>query len=145
LMSDGEFELQIVTSATKAEQSALNREGSPVEMFITYEISGPNGFRVTRSITQMELSSWTSDTDIYTAPGMVTLPRGGDYDVVFQVGRRPALFADRGGVIQFERVAPSGYGLLYPVLNSFAYLCFLFGCASILFLAKKCVANGRWY
>ena len=141
LTSDGEFQLQVETSAATAEQAALHREGPPVEMFLSYEISGPKDFRVTRSITQMELSSWTRDTDIYTASGMVTLPRGGDYDVVFRVGRRAALFADRGGVIQFERVAPSGYGLLYPVLNGFAYLCFLFACASILFIANKRVAR----
>jgi hypothetical protein len=137
LTSNGEFELQVVTSATRTERSVLNREGSPIEMFIAYHISGPKGFQVTRSITQMQLSSWTSDTDIYTASGMVTLPSGGDYDVVFQVGRRAALFADRGGVIQFERVAPSGYGLLYPVLNGFSYLCFLFACATLAVISKK--------
>jgi hypothetical protein len=141
LASGGEFQIQLETSATTAEQAALHREGPPVEMFITYEISGPEGFRITQSITQMTLSSWSSDTDIYTA-GMVTLPRGGDYHVLFHGGKRAALFTERGGVIQFERVAPSGYGLLYPVLNGFAYLCFLFASASILFIANRCVAPG---
>lgn len=32
LASGGNFELQIVTSATKAEQAASNQEGPPVEM-----------------------------------------------------------------------------------------------------------------
>jgi hypothetical protein len=136
LASKGNFQLQVVTGATKAEQAALNREGPPVEMFITFEISGPKGFRVARAITRMVLSSEGRDTDSYTAAGTVFLPRSGEYDVSFKGGKRAAIFADRGGVIQFDRVAPSGYGFLYPVLNGFAYLCFLSACGSILLILR---------
>jgi hypothetical protein len=136
LESGGRFQVQIIAGATSIERAAPHREGPPIEILITYEISGPKRFRVVRSITAMDRSTWPNDTEIYTAPEIITLPQGGDYDVSFRVTKRTAFFSDTGGVIQLQRLAPSGYGLLYLVLNAFAYVCFFGSCACIVLLAR---------
>src|SRR5258707_259750 len=58
LTSGGRFTFQVVTTATEAEQAALNREGPPIDTFVTLQIRGPHGFRIARSITHMALTAW---------------------------------------------------------------------------------------
>lgn len=55
LESGGRFQVQIIAGATSIERVAPHREGPPIEILITYDISGPKRFRVVRSITAMDV------------------------------------------------------------------------------------------
>ncbi len=137
LASGGKFVLRVVTSVPKAEQTAINREVASIDVAATFAITGPEGFRITQTITRLESSSWSGDTESYTAADMFALPRRGEYDFVFQNGKRVALFADRGGIIQFDRLAPSGYGLTYLVAEGLAYFCFIVASALSLLIGMR--------
>jgi len=136
LASGGRFAFQVATTAREPER-ALNRKEALVDWLATFEISGPKGFRVTRTITRLESAAWSGNIEVYSAPGVLNLPRAGEYDIAVRSGSRVALFGDGGGVIQLRRLSTASYGLVYAIASGLAYFLFVFAAVIILVLASR--------
>jgi hypothetical protein len=122
LTSGGEFFFQIRTTA---KQYGANPNPMAAGL-ITVNITGQQGFRMDRQITGMRVASESSEIDTYTAPETLNLPRGDEYYVRVSFVRAPEVFSSGRGVVQLQRVAPSGYGLVYSIAALGAYACFAY-------------------
>jgi hypothetical protein len=129
--SGGRFQFQIEAAATEPQRHASSPAEVSVEMKATLVISGPRGFKIIRSITEVKSISWGGDTDTFGAFPLIVLPRGGDYEIVVNNGRRMPQFEEQGGVIELVRIAPTGRGMLYVITTVAAYTSLAAACLAI--------------
>jgi hypothetical protein len=116
----------VITPASDAEKALSNREGPAVPCKLILLLTGPDHFTLRRSIENLHIASWTSDSTIYFPEGMLELPSGGHYTITISNGGPAGIFKDRGALVQLTRREPSGHELLSPIMAWTAYACFTF-------------------
>jgi hypothetical protein len=131
----GQFALEVITPASDIDRRSPNREGPAIPCKLTLILTGPDHFRLTRSIENLHVGSWTSDSTIYFPEDMFQLPSGGGYTITLSNAGLTDKFGDRGALVQLTRRDPSGHDLLSPLSAWIAYACFMF--AALYALRKK--------
>jgi hypothetical protein len=125
LSSGGIFEIQVLTTAQEDEKRS-SPEGRAVDLAATVTVTGPHGFRATKTVHRMRVSAWAADVNFYSADELLTFPVRGDYQIALETFSRVPLFTAQGAVVRLERSTVFTERFTPMVLTFSAYCAFGF-------------------
>jgi hypothetical protein len=104
LFRGGRFQLEVETLATPQEVE----QPTPIKCDLHVTINGPQHFRIERDIRSLRVGSRGGTEVSYYPDDVWVLKPGREYTVTVTGGAVPAVFSERGAVVQLRRLEPVG-------------------------------------